>query len=251
MMVIFRDMITAVRYLTRLPVPAVPYSPDSLARAATLFPVVGLLIGAGGAGLNKLLTGHATRDVVAIVLLTYFVVITGGLHEDGLADAADGFGGGWNKDQILQIMRDSRIGSYGALALTLSLLARYVLLSRLPLQTVSSYIIGAHVLCRWTTLPLSFFLPPARAQNGEGNGQGAQVARQLSVASLLFGTLFTVGVCYWAFRNRMWIPIAVTTAVTLLSALYYRSHIGGVTGDCYGATNQLAEVAVYLCGVLV
>lgn len=247
MMLIFRDLVVALRYLTRLPTPAVSHTPDSLARAATFFPAVGLLIGAGAVGLNRILTNYTSRDVVAILLLIYFVIITGGLHEDGLADAADGFGGGWNKDQILEIMRDSRIGSYGAIALTLSLLARYVLLSRLSLHNVSSFIIGAHVLCRWTALPLSFFLPPARAQDG----QGAQVARQVSIGSLLFGTLFTIAVCYWVFRNRMWIPIAVTTGLTLLTALYYRSQIGGVTGDCYGATNQLAEVGVYLCGVLV
>jgi adenosylcobinamide-GDP ribazoletransferase len=245
-MLIFRDMTVALRYLTRLPTPAVSYTPDSLASAAKLFPVVGLLVGAGGAGLNRVLTSHASRDVVAVLLLVYFVLITGGLHEDGLADAADGFGAGSNKEQILEIMRDSRIGSYGAIALVLSLLARFVLLSTLPLQTVSFYIIGAHVLCRWTSLPLSFFLPPARAQEG----QGAQVAQQVSLASLIFGTLFTIAVCYWAFRSRMWIPTAATTVLTLLSAFYYKSQIGGVTGDCYGATNQLAEIAVYLCGVL-
>jgi adenosylcobinamide-GDP ribazoletransferase len=70
------------------------------------------------------------------------------------------------------------------------------------------------------------------------------------MTSLLFGTLFTFGVCYWRLRNASWIPVSATAAVTLASGLYYKSQIGGVTGDCFGATNQLSEIAVYVCGVL-
>jgi len=246
MMGILRDLLLALRFLTRLPAPTVPYTPDSLARAAKFFPLVGLLVAAGAVGLNKILSNHLDRNVIAIVVLTYFVVITGGFHEDGLADAADGFGSGWNKDQILTVMHDSRIGSYGAIALVLSLLARYVLLSKLSPNKFSLYIIAAHVLCRWSTLPLSFFLQPAREQEG----QGAHVAKQISVATLVLGTLFTMAVCYWALRNASWVPVATATAVTLASGLYYKSQIGGVTGDCLGATNQLTEIAVYFCGVL-
>ena len=243
---VLKDMIVALRFMTRLPAPNVTYSSRSLARAAKFFPVVGLVVAAGAAGINKILSSHLDRGVVALAVLIYLVVITGGLHEDGLADAADGFGGGWNKDRILEIMHDSRIGSYGAIALTLSLLARYVLLSRLPLLQFSSYMIVAHVLCRWSTLPLGFFLPPAK----EHEGQGAMVARGVSIASLVLGTLFTFAVCYWRLQNAAWIPVAATLAVILASGLYYRGQIGGVTGDCFGATNQLSEIAVYLCGVL-
>jgi len=243
---ILKDMLVALRFMTRLPAPTVSYEPNSLSGAVKFFPLIGLLVAAGAVGLNKILTGHTGRGIIALVVLVYLVLITGGLHEDGLADAADGFGGGWNKNQILAIMRDSRIGSYGAIALTLSLLARYILLGQLPLSRFSAYLIAAHVLCRWTTLPLSFALPPAREQEG----QGARVAQQVSVASLILGTLFTMGVCYWTLRNASWIPMAVTVTITLASGLYYRSQIGGVTGDCFGATNQLTEIAVYFCGVL-
>jgi adenosylcobinamide-GDP ribazoletransferase len=243
---ILKDMIVAVRFMTRLPAPAVAYTPESLARAAKFFPVVGLVVAAGAAGLNKVLSSHVDRAIVALIVLVYLVVVTGGLHEDGLADAADGFGAGWSKERILEIMHDSRIGSYGAIALTLSLLARYVLLSHLSPLKFSSYVIAAHVLCRWTTLPLSFYLSPARQQGG----QGAQVAQRVSTVSLLFGTLFTLAICWWRLRYAAWIPVVATAGVTLASGLYYRSQIGGVTGDCFGATNQLSEIAVYLCGVL-
>jgi adenosylcobinamide-GDP ribazoletransferase len=76
------------------------------------------------------------------------------------------------------------------------------------------------------------------------------VAQRISLASLVLGTLFTLAICYWRLRNASWLPVAATAAVTLASGLYYRSQIGGVTGDCFGATNQLSEIAVYLCGVL-
>jgi adenosylcobinamide-GDP ribazoletransferase len=244
---VLKDLLVALRYLTRLPTPVVAYTPDSLARAAKFFPVVGLVVAAGAVGLNKVLSSHADRTIVALLVMVYLVVVTGCLHEDGLADAADGFGAGWSRERILEIMHDSRIGSYGAIALTLSLLARYVLLGHLPLLKFSSYVIAAHVLCRWTSLPLGFFLPPAT----EHEGQGAQVARRVSMGSLIFGTLFTFGICYWRLRNAGWIPVSATAAVTLASGLYYKSQIGGVTGDCFGATNQLSEIAVYACGVLV
>ena len=105
--------------------------------------------------------------------LLYLVLITGCLHEDGLADTADGFGGGWTKDQILLILKDSRIGSYGATALVLSLLARYLLLASLPLEHFAAYVISAHVL-----VPLEFasaeLLPSTSARRGWPGGTNRQ-----------------------------------------------------------------------------
>ena len=238
-------MLSAFQFMTRLPLPSVPDAPEPLARAAKFFPVVGLVIGLGAAGLNRVLSGHVSRSIIAITALTYLVLITGALHEDGLADAADGFGGGWTKDRILLIMHDSRMGAFGVIALILSLLARYILLSELAAARFTSYVIVAHVLCRWSALPLGVLLRPARQ-----DGQGTQIARRTSVLSLIFATGVTLVICYWLLRKQMWLPIAVTVALTLLTAAYYRSQIGGVTGDCFGATNQLAEIAVYLCGLL-
>ena len=122
----------------------------------------------GAVLLQRMLTFHLSRPLVAVILLVYLVLITGCLHEDGLADTADGFGGGRTKDQILAILKDSRIGSYGATALVLSLLARYLLLASLPLEHFAAYVISAHVLCRWSSLPLSYFLPPAREARWAG-----------------------------------------------------------------------------------
>jgi adenosylcobinamide-GDP ribazoletransferase len=241
----FRDLLVAFQFLTRLPISNVPYKPDSLSRSTKFFPVVGLFIGLSASLLQRLLTTHLNRALVALLVLTFLVLITGALHEDALADVADAFGGGWNREQILTILKDSRIGSYGALALIISMLARLLLLSTLPMNRFMAIVLSAHVLCRWTALPLSYFLAPAR----ENAGQGARIAERISLASLTVGTLLSLVVVAYALQKQFWIPLLVTIVVTTLSGVYYYRRIGGVTGDCFGATNQLTEIAVYLCGV--
>lgn len=243
------DFLAAVQFLTRVPVPRTSYTKDSLAHSVKFFPVVGFLVGAGAALVHLLLAPHLPRIVVAFFVLTFLLLMTGLIHEDGLADTADGFGGGWNREKILLIMRDSRIGSYGAAALVLSLLSRILLLSSLPLVLVPQYLIATRVLGQWTTLPLSFYLPSARAQSEDGiDGQGARIARITSLSSLIAGTIFSFAVVIALLRARAAFAIGSAIVVTLVGGLYFRKRIGGVTGDCFGAANQIAEVAVYLCG---
>jgi adenosylcobinamide-GDP ribazoletransferase len=239
------ELVVAFQFLTRIPMPSIAFASDSLSRAVKFFPLVGLVVGSGAVLLQKLLTPHMTHPLVALLVLTYLVLITGFLHEDGLADTADGFGGGWTKDRILAILRDSRIGSFGATALFLSLLARYLLLSSIPVERFASYVVSAHVLCRWSSLPLSYFLPPAREQEG----QGARIARLTSLPSLLFGSIFAVAVVVFALRGASTAPLLASLAVVVLSGWFYYRKIDGVTGDCFGATNQLTEITVYFCGV--
>jgi adenosylcobinamide-GDP ribazoletransferase len=239
------EAVVAFQFLTRIPTPSTAFEADSLSRAIKFFPLVGLVVGSGAVLLQNLLMSHLSRPLIAVIVLTYLVLITGCFHEDGLADTADGFGGGWTKDQILLIMKDSRIGSYGATALALSLLARYLLLASLPMEHFAAYVISAHVLCRWSSLPLSYFLPPASEQNG----QGARIAKLTSLSSLTFGSVCSFAIVAFALRRSAVAPLLVAVlAVALSGWLYYRK-IGGVTGDCFGATNQLTEIAVYFCGV--
>jgi adenosylcobinamide-GDP ribazoletransferase len=145
---------------------------------------------------------------------------------------------------MLDIMHDSRIGSFGTLAICLSLLSRWVLLSAMPTQRFPLYMLTAHVLCRWSTLPLGTFVASAR-----NDGLGAKLAHKIPFGSAVIGTLLAFGIVAWALRLEALAPVIAVSVITLLSALYYRSQIGGITGDCFGATNQLAEIAVYACGV--
>jgi adenosylcobinamide-GDP ribazoletransferase len=239
------EIAVAFQFLTRIPMPSISYEADSLSRATKFFPLVGLVVGSGAVLVRELLMFHMSRPLVAVIMLLYLVLITGCLHEDGLADTGDGFGGGRTKDQILSIMKDSRIGSYGATALVLSLLARYLLLASLPLEHFAAYVISSQVLCRWSSLPLSYFLPPAR----ERDGQGARIAKLMPLASLIFGSVFSFAVVAFALRWSAVAPLLVAIFTAALSGWLYARKIGGVTGDCFGATNQLTEIAVYFCGV--
>lgn len=241
------SFVGAVAFMTRLPVPrATRGLPDELSSAAVSFPIVGLLIAAGAILLNHVLSRFVPHEVMVVIVLVYLVVITGGLHEDALADAADGFGGGWGKEQILNIMRDSRVGSFGALATTLALLVRFLFLANIPPQNLDRYLVAGQVTCRWTALPLAFFLPPAREQGG----QGARVAGKISIFSLLTGTLMTLVILAVSLGVRaLWAGLAAVV-VTAVSGAYYLRRIGGVTGDCLGATNQLTEVVIYFAAVV-
>ena len=245
MMRMVQDIATAFQFLTRLPLKRLPYDTSALSRSAKFFPLVGLAIGGLGSVVYLGLVRHLPAAIAALLSLAFLVLATGGLHEDGLADVVDAFGGGWNREQILAILKDSRIGTFGALAILLSVGLRLLLLANLPLSRFAAYVISGQVLCRWTALPLGCTLPAAR----ESSGQGSRIARQISAGSLAIGTLITIAIVVCALRRAMWGPLLSTLTVTLFSGLYYWRRIGGVTGDCFGATNQLAEIAVYLCGV--
>jgi adenosylcobinamide-GDP ribazoletransferase len=240
-----QDIAAAFQFLTRLPLYWITYEPDALPRAAKYFPLVGLVAGGLTAGLYCLLSTHLPIAVIALLMVLLSTLVTGGLHEDGLADVADAFGGGWNRKQVLEIMKDSRIGSFGALALIFSVGGRVLLLTYLPGGSLVYYVISAEILCRWVMLPLAAVLPGA----GERGGQGARIARRVSGISLAVGaTISFAAVGFMLRQSAVW-PIAAASAVMLLSGFYYKHRIGGTTGDCFGATSQITLLAVYLCGV--
>jgi adenosylcobinamide-GDP ribazoletransferase len=148
---------------------------------------------------------------------------------------------------VLAIMRDSRIGSYGAIAIVFSLLSRFVLLTQLPPTKFVAYFTAGQVLSRWTPLPLSFFLAPARADSG----QGSRVARKVSWFSLLSGTIVAFGIAAPFLKGTLFWASATAVLITAVTGAYYQRRLGGITGDCLGTTIQLAEIGVYLTGVMV
>jgi adenosylcobinamide-GDP ribazoletransferase len=240
-----RLFLIATQFLTRCPMPRnLETDEKELGQAAMFFPLVGALVGASGALLHTALMKFLPPSTCALLTLVYLSLITNAFHEDGLADAFDGFGGGWTRERALEIMRDSRIGTFGALALIFLALAKYNFLSSIAPSVVWRWLIVAHTAARWTTLPLCLWLPYAREE-----GQGKLVARRLGYGEATLATLTLLATL--ALLN--WRAAAVTGAVAILAplvtGLYYRNRIGGVTGDCLGATNQLTEVAIYLAAV--
>jgi adenosylcobinamide-GDP ribazoletransferase len=220
-------------------------SEAELGKAAAFFPLIGVIVGGGAALVSVLLQRVFPVSASVLCAMVFAAFITNGFHEDGLADTFDGFGGGWTKDRVLEIMRDSRIGTYGTLALVFLVLGKLTFLSSLPQGQIWRWLIVAHTAARWTILPLCAWLPYARA-----DGQGKLVAKQVGALELLTATA-TLIVAFLLLPWRAALAaLLVTSLVTLLSGLYFRARLEGITGDCLGATNQLTEVGLYLTAVV-
>ena len=145
----------AVRFFTRLPVPAwVGHSSEALNRSARYFPAVGLLIGGIGALVYVAATYLWPQPVAVLLSMGATIHATGAFHEDGLADMVDGLGGGWEKPRILEIMKDSRVGSYGVVAMALALLGKFTLLNSLDGTLVPYALLAGHAVSRFCSTAL-------------------------------------------------------------------------------------------------
>jgi adenosylcobinamide-GDP ribazoletransferase len=240
-----RRFFIAVQFLTRLPVPNTGVSSESeIGKAAAFFPLVGVIVGGGAALVFALLVRLLPEPASVLCAIVFAAFLTNGFHEDGLADTFDGFGGGWSKDRVLEIMRDSRIGTYGTLALIFLVLGKLTFLSALPQGQVWRWLIVAHVAARWTILPLCLWLPYARAE-----GQGKLVAKQVGALEVVIATVTLLVVFLLLPWRAAVVALLVTSLITFLSGLYFRARLQGITGDCLGATNQVTEVGLYLTAV--
>lgn len=260
-----RLLVVALRFLTRLPLPGVGFGRDDLRRASALFPLVGAVVAGVGIGFRAALEPLWGSGVATVAALAAMIAVTGALHEDGLADTADGLWGGWDVARRLEIMRDSRIGTYGVVALIIVLGLQASLLLPLALADFARAVACGHVLGRASTLLLVRLLPVATAPtmggmgdmtgkatptagSGSGNGLprprlGAAVVGPLS----LWGTLTAVIVVVLTvlLATGVWaaVPLAAALITCLLCAGLFRRRLGGITGDTLGAANRLVELA--------
>jgi adenosylcobinamide-GDP ribazoletransferase len=249
-----RRVLIALGYFTRAPIPRwVGWSEHELNRAARYFPLIGIAVGAAGA-LALLACAQLWPVSIAVALsMLCTLLFTGGFHEDGLADSADGFGGGYTRERVLEIMRDSRIGSFGAIALVLALLTKYGALleiGRVSAMHAALALVIAHAASRGVGLLVMALLPYARSDDDQAKAK--PVAQGIGprewVVGVLLGTLpALVATSVGAMSTlRLLAMLAVCTLVLLAATRYFRARIGGYTGDCLGATQQIAEIGVYL-----
>jgi adenosylcobinamide-GDP ribazoletransferase len=236
-------VLVAFRYLTVLPVPP-SRAADDLGRAAVWFPVVGLALGACLA-LASLAADRLVPPVVAAMLLvTLWSALTGGLHLDGLADTADGLGGGWSRERALAIMRDGRSGPYGVTAIVLVLGLKAAALASLPDGLVWRTLIAAPMLGRAAPLLLTRLCPAARP-----DGAGHALAMGTRGSSLLAAGLAAVVVSLATLGPWGLLPILAAAVVTWGLAAYLRRRLGGFTGDTLGALVETIETAVLTLAV--
>lgn len=215
--------------------------PPALARAQRVFPLVGAMIGAvvGIVYLALAATGIPALAAAALALGAG-ALVTGALHEDGLGDVADGFGGGRDRDAKLAIMRDSRLGTYGMLALLVAFAAKAAALPALGAATVPA-LIAAHALGRVTIPILAAAMPYARS---DGLGQSAGRPERASVLIAVGFGVAAALVCLPLAQALL--AILLTAAGASAVALLAQRQIGGVTGDVFGAAEQVVEIVVLL-----
>jgi adenosylcobinamide-GDP ribazoletransferase len=250
--------LVATQFLTRLPAPALRgFQPSWLSQSARYFPLVGVLVGSLNVGIWWLL-GHWLPPTVSVgLMLAASMLITGAFHEDGFADTCDGIGGGTTTERILAIMKDSRIGAYGAMGIFFMLGLKWTALVALPPDVFPLIVIGAHMFSRWCSTGLIWRLRYVRI---DGEAKAKPFADSLGAREwILSGTIGVLGIVPIAFacvhRDDVLAAKALTAAVgaaavtALIASAYFRRRIGGYTGDCLGAVQQLTELA-FLLGAL-
>ena len=239
------SFVGAIHFFTRLSVPG-PFGRGSVAleRAIRYFPAIGLIVG-GIAALFFVLSSFVWPKTLAVLAaITIAIYLTGAIHEDGWSDTVDGFGGGWKKEQILTIMRDSCIGSFGTVALTMLLLTRFFALLEIDLLQVPVALIAGHAFSRLCATCVLSTLDYARPE-----GKAKPFSNRLSAGELTFAIVTTLPPLLLLPLQQSLTGAAFALAATVWLARMFKRRIGGYTGDGLGATQQLAEAAFY-CGLL-
>lgn len=236
-----RDICLAIGLLTRLPVPyPAGTTPDGMARAQRAFPLVGALIGLAVGLIDRGLLGTGIPALAAAALaLGASAALTGALHEDGLADVGDGFGGGRDRAAKLSIMHDSRLGTYGAIVLLVGFSTRLSALASLPVAAIVASLVVAHALARAAIPVLAANMPFAR---DDGLGKSAGRPDFASTAMAVVIAVVLALLCLPVKAALLAVVVTVAGAAAM-AALAWRQ-IGGVTGDVFGAVEQVVETAV-------
>ena len=254
-----RHFLLALQFFTRVPVTGslaewVGFSPQMLRASAAHLPGIGWLVGGVAAvvfaGVAWGLQGTAGALAAAVISTVATVMLTGAFHEDGLADVADGLGGSASRERALEIMKDSRIGAFGAVALVLALGLKFALLAALAgrgLQAAAIAIVGAHVLSRLMPLFLIRWLPYV---GDSGASKAKPLADAISPGALLIAIVWTVPAVVLLLQAHDAVHVAAAVLAATLAAgwmaqLFVR-RLRGFTGDGLGATQQVCELAIYL-----
>lgn len=245
-----RLFLIALQFLTRLPVPArVGFDPQWLNESARHFPVVGACIGMLAAGVLWAAGGVFPAGVAVGLSMAATVLLTGAFHEDGLADTCDALGGAVSRERALEIMKDSRIGTYGAVGVWLVLGLKAVTLAALPLWWAAPALVLGHTASRAAAVSLIRFMPYA---GDVDQAKAKPLARRVSTIGLLVSVGWVALVCAlivtWSPGTWVAVLIALALAVagTLASARWFHRRLGGITGDTLGATQQLTELLMLL-----
>jgi adenosylcobinamide-GDP ribazoletransferase len=257
--------LTAMMFLTRLPVSLKnKYRASYLQQASKYFPLIGLIVAAISAAVFFLLHLFLSGVLALVGSMIASILTTGAFHEDGFADTCDGFGGGWTKEKILAIMKDSRLGTYGVLGLLLILATKFLLLIELIQHTTSLPMAANRCLDSWKILLGIFLLAHTFSRylsvtviqqyhyvtDAIGSKSKPLAEKKLSFTALLMATIFAVLPFQLLPLIFLWILIPAILASVCLAA-YFNKWINGYTGDCLGAIQQVTEIVIYLSSLII
>lgn len=247
-----RIFLTAIMFYTRIPCPAwVGYSEENLNKATRYLPLIGWIVGGLTAFSVWLFQLVLPINISVILSVILGVLLTGAFHEDGFADVCDGFGGGWTKEKILEIMKDSRVGAYGVIGTVLLLTLKILVFTELCKSNLAFGLMSlllAHVLSRFAALTTIFTHTYSRADT---KSKVKPIAKKIDTGSLIIGFIWVIPTVL-IFYNYVVILVLIPVYLTkVLLAAYFKKWIGGYTGDCLGAIQQVTEVITLLsCLVL-
>ncbi len=249
-----KNFVLMLQFLTRIPINIqIHTDEDSFGRGIIYFPLVGLVIGALNVLVYILFSMFFTSQISVVMVTLFNVCLTGGFHLDGLADTCDGIYSSRKKEKILEIMKDSRIGSNGVIAIFFDLSLRIVLLGSISGTNAVKAILIASILSRTTLVFLSYISVYARKENGLGNLFIGKVTLKSNIIAILAGTIFSFLILGW----KALIMVISIILIIFLYEKYIKSKIDGMTGDTLGAAVELTEVLVFFlfivlqrCGVL-
>lgn len=250
---------TCLMFYTRIPCPKnIDHNPDYLNKATRYFPFIGWIVGSISFLAFYLFSFFLSTETAVILAIIASILTTGAFHEDGFADVCDGFGGGWTKEKILMIMKDSAIGAYGAIGLVLLFLLKFKLLSEsiLLFKNDNSYLlifllfISAHALSRLAAISIIFTHEYSR---DDASSKSKPIAKKHTwkeiSGSFFFGLLPLFVFSYFQYKFLLaLIPVFI---MRYFLARYFQKWIDGYTGDCLGATQQVCEVVYYLSILLI
>lgn len=236
----WRYCLTAIMFFTRIPVSLADFKESDLNKATRYFPLVGLLVGGVGALIFWLAHHILPLDLALLLSMVATILLTGAFHEDGLADSMDGLGGGFGREQVLTIMTDSRIGSYGAISIILILLIKFQALSHQAVLTIPIILVAGHALSRFCAVLVMYAQSYVKAE-----GKSKPLATSISVAELMVAASFGLMPLTF-FAAHQLLALLPVLLVWLWFSAKIKACIGGYTGDCLGAMQQLTEVAFYI-----
>lgn len=247
-----RLFLTAVQFFTRLPVPAwVGHSAQQLEQTVRYLPLVGICIGLVSAAVLWLAARVLPMPLAVGLCMAAGILATGAFHEDGLSDFADGMGGGHSKEKILEIMKDSRAGAFGVIALVLVLLLKYQALLALgtlrSLPYAAAALIAAHAVSRLMAASIILTQHYVRDDDSTRAKPAAQALSHISFSIALLISIATLDILFAAKARTAAVVAAIAAAVLMRIYLAWRiqKRLGGYTGDCLGAVQQLTELAFY------